>query len=400
MEGNNLDFAALGTMHREEKILSSIDYTRGIGEYATAEDIASFMRGRKRARHIYSADLRQDGVVVQEKMSKYLAQKDHVNSGALKEALKSPLHLFYELDGGWRQKLEEFEARKSYFVLGEFIHQAILEPTRFDRVVVEPKVSLASKAGVVSLIEFWENLIKNACIEDGEDYEAKIEAAKLSIETQGFSLEKMDGLKAYYVTLKQGSGYDAVNEYDKEVIEIIRFNYFRYGGGLFPQLLKRSKREISMYYADPLTGIKLRIRPDAIQFAENIGCNAIISVKSTNAESIAHFAYQSAKLNYELTEGMYCDVASAVTGRDFNCVITIMVQNRPPYGVAALVWNGEDIEIGKYKFRQALQTVHDCRESRLYPGYDANSESGNMGLINMKQPTWNAKELYPVDVND
>lgn len=77
-----------------------------------------------------------------------------------------------------------------------------------------------------------------------------------------------------------------------------------------------------------------------------------------------------------------------------------MVQTLPPYGVAVLVWDAEDIEIGKYKYYQALQTVAECREKGKYPGYDAYAEAGHRGLINMKQPSWNAKELYPVDIDN
>ena len=97
---------------------------------------------------------------------------------------------------------------------------------------------------------------------------------------------------------------------------------------------------------------------------------------------------------------MYLDVAEAVTGRPFTCTIMRMVQTVPPFGVAALVWNAEDLEIGKYKYRQALQIVADCEASRKYPGYDIHAESGNLGFIDMKHPEWNAKELYPTDVDD
>ena len=135
-------------------------------------------------------------------------------------------------------------------------------------------------------------------------------------------------------------------------------------------------------------------------FKENIGENAIISVKSTGVESLSHFYYQSAKLNYELSEGMYQDIVSKVTGRDFNTTIMIMLQTVPPYGVGVMVWNGEDIEIGKYKYRQALQTAYQCEINNSYPTYDAFAEQGNMGLIDMKQPEWNAKDLQPTDIEN
>lgn len=391
-----LDFQSLSSFSEVGNVMKSIDYTRPLNEYATPDQIASFLSTRENAVHIYSDSLRRNGFVIKEDMSKYLAAKDYINSGALKEAIKSPLHLFYQLNSGWKDQLETYEKQKSYFVLGEFIHQAILEPRKFDRVIIEPGYKLNAKDGVKSLISFWEDKLYEA----EEDGVPTSEEVKETIVRAGFDLDKMDGLRQYYVALKTSSGFSSVSETDKLIIDIVYFNYRRYGDGLFLELLKRSKRETSIYYEDPVYNLRQRIRPDAMQFEENIGANTILSVKSTRAESIGHFTYQSAKLNYELSEGMYCEVASAVTGRDFNCVITIMVQTIPPYGVAALVWDGEDIEIGKYKYRQALQTVSDCMESGKYPGYDAYAEAGNRGLIAMKQPEWNTKELHPVDIND
>lgn len=391
-----LNFQSLTAFKPTENLLRSIDYTRPLSEYATPDQIASFLRGRESTFHVYSDTLRRNGIVVKEDMSKYLAAKDYINSGALKEAIKSPLHLFYQLYSGWKDQLEAYENRKSCFVLGEFIHQAILEPRKFERVVVEPGYKLNVKDGVKALISFWEDKL----LEAAQDGAVSLNEVKDITAKSGFDLDKMDGLRYYYSALKAASGFSAVSETDKIIIDIVYMNYKRYGDGLFFDLLKRSKRETSIYYEDPIYNISQRIRPDAMQFEENIGANTIISVKSTRAESIGHFSYQSAKFNYELSEGMYLEVASAVTHRDFNNVITIMVQTIPPYGVAALVWDGEDLEIGKYKYRQALQTVAECLESGKYPGYDAYAESGNRGLIAMKQPQWNAKELHPVDVND
>lgn len=391
-----LNFQSLSSLSEVGNVMKSIDYTRPLNEYATPDQIASFLSTRENAVHIYSDSLRRNGFVIKEDMSKYLAAKDYINSGALKEAIKSPLHLFYQLNSGWKDQLEAYEKTKSYFVLGEFIHQAILEPRKFERVVIEPGYKLNTKDGVKSLIAFWEDKLYEA----EEDEVSTSEEVKETIIKAGFDLDKMDGLRQYYAALKVSSGFSSVSETDKLIIDIVYFNYRRYGDGLFPELLKRSKRETSIYYEDPVYNLRQRIRPDAMQFEENIGANTIISVKSTRAESIGHFTYQSAKLNYELSEGMYCEIASAVTRRDFNCVITIMVQTIPPYGVAALVWDGEDIEIGKYKYHQALQTVSDCLETGKYPGYDAYAEAGNRGLIAMKQPEWNTKELHPVDIND
>ena len=401
---NGLDFESI-FQNEEQKIdAKSIDFTRPLSEYGTAEQISTFVQGRKGTQHIYTRDLQVGGKAVQDAMEKYLAAKDHYNSGSLKESLKTPLHLFYAKESGWRDELEKHRKNAEHFELGNYLHMCILEPTRFKRVTVEPKFGLGSTDGANKLIEFWEDKLEifNKCFVDGDEVDAETgkKAAVLAVEEMGLSLDKIDGKRAYYRILKKISGFEAVSEEHKIIIDIVHRNYKTYGGGILPKIIKNSKREISLYQTDPETGLKVRVRPDAMQFAENIGCNAIISVKSTRAESLGHFYYQSAKLTYELGEGMYQEIASNVTGRDFNCTIMIMFQTQAPFGVAALVWNAEDIEIGKYKYRNALHTALECEVSGKYPGYDAYAEEGHLGLISMKQPDWNAKELFPTDLED
>lgn len=370
--------------------LTSFEFSRPLSEYPTASEIAMFLQQRDKARHIYTRDLNVNGRAIQEAMDKYLSAGEYYPSSALKEALKSPLHLYYYKESGWREALEKYQRNKEYFDLGTFLHQSILEPTKFSRAIVEPGFPMNTREGVAGLISFWTDKVSEA--ENAKELLAKADNEVMNL---GLDMNKIDGMRARYKALKAISGLSAVTAEQKAIIDIVKFNYDRYGDGMFYELLKHSKREISLYYCDPETGLKLRIRPDAMQFAENLGTDTIISVKSTRQDDLQAFFNDTVRLNYGLSEGMYLDVASKVTGRDFRSTIMIMLQTTPPYGVAALVWNAEDLEIGKYRYRQALQTAADCRASGLYPAYDAFAQSGNMGLIDMKQPGWNAKDLLP-----
>ena len=386
----------------DQELVKSIDYTRPLKDYATAQDIANFLKGRREVKEIDLSSLSKHGRVIQDDMEVYL-QDPAYNSGTLKETLKSPLHLYFERESGWKQQLEKVQKEKSYFSLGTFIHSCLLEPDKFNTVTVEPEASRSTTEGINTLISFWEDkIILRGGIINGrhEDGQTVIETAKYYVEDSGRSLDKIDGKRWYYDTLKEMSGLQAIAADQKIIIDAVKFNFNRYGGGILPELMRGVKTEVSMYYTDPVTGLDVRVRLDGLQLAENIGHNTVISVKSTACENLSHFYYHSAKLCYELSEGMYLDVAEAVTGRPFTCTIMLMVQTVPPFGVAALVWNAEDLEIGKYKYRQALQIVADCEASRKYPGYDIHAESGNLGFIDMKQPEWNAKELYPTDVDD
>lgn len=383
-------------------IVKNIDYTRPLSDYATANSIATFLKNRKAIHEIDMHSLSVNGTATQDDMETYL-QNPAYNSGTLKEALKSPLHLYFERESGWKKQLEKAQKEKAYFALGTFIHSCILEPEKFNTVIVEPDTNRATTAGIETLIKFWEDkiILRGGIINDNrEDGNIILETAQHYVSDSGANIEKIDGKRLYYENLKQLSGLTAITATDKIIIDAVKFNFNRYGGGILPELMKGVKTEVSMYYTDPSTGIDTRIRLDGLQTAENIGHNTVISIKSTSCESLSHFYYQSAKLGYELSEGMYLDGAEFVTNRPFTCTIMIMVQTVPPFGVAALIWNAEDIEIGKYKYRQALQTVADCTAAGKYPGYDAYAESDNLGFIDMKQPSWNAKELFPTDIEN
>lgn len=386
----------------EEEVGNSIDFTRPLNEYPTPADIANFLLTDAKPQHIYTESLNVGGVAVQDDMEKYLSNPSF-SSGMLKEALKTPMHLAFSLDGDKRE-LEELQGKKNHFQLGNYLHEAILEPTKFSRAIVEPKYSLASKEGVGIGMEFWEGLI----IEQGQGFNldgeeitaAEVLALAMSITTEkGLSIDKQDGKKMYLENLKTLSGLEAVTEENYFKIQILKRHYEEYGGGILKRLLIHSKREISMYWTDPNTGMQLKIRPDAIQFKENIGVDAIISVKSSGIEDLRAFYYQAAKMHYDLSEGMYQEVATAVTGRDFNTTIMVMLQTVAPYAIAILVWSPEDIETGKHKFRTALQIAKEATENESFPGYDAFAEEGSFGLIQMFLPDWNNKDFLPSQIN-
>lgn len=389
------DLSKASVAQEIKQVESEIDFTRPLSEYATAEQIAAHLAQQgDETQHIYSDSIRENSKeVVADSFERYLGASEHYSSSQLKAAFKSPFHLYYERVSGWKQELEKYRDR-SYFDLGSYLHECILEPTKFSRVVVEPKNNMSSTKGVEDAIAFWENLICDRYAETGEAKEL-IEKARTAAHTLGADFSKLAGKKQYLQELRIKSGLRSVKEDHYQIIDIVRRNYFAYGKGVLPRLIKHSKREISIYSTDPATGLKVRVRPDAMAFEENIGANAIISVKSTSRPDLQSFIRHMASLDYGLSEGMYQEVASRATGRDFNCTIMIMVQTVAPFAVAALVWNGESIEVGKYKYRQALNIAKECEDKGKYPGYEAFAQQGHFGLIDFDLPAWYKQEVEP-----
>ena len=405
---NSMPDLRSAAVSEKELFKGVIDYTRPLNEYPTVQKIVEYLKQNIKPQHIYTESLNVDGHVVQDEMEKYLAN-DGLSSSMLKAALKTPLH-FEFARGEDKEALEKLTGEPPYFNIGTFLHQALLEPTKFSRAIVEPKYSLSSFEGVNIGINFYEKLINKKGIalvvhdKDG-DVVVSETAPHLAYEifnerlvAGGYKLDSLNYKKAYLAQIIEAADIEPVTEDNYLKIQILKRHVDNYGGGIIKRLLTHSKREVSVYHTEPMYGLDLKVRPDAIQFKENIGVDAIISVKSTACEDLDAFYSHTAKLNYDLSEGMYQEVVSEATGRDFNTTITIMLQTVAPYAVAVLVWGAEDIEMGKHKFKNALHNVFEIAQKESIKGYDVFAEDGNYGLINMLLPGWNQKEVLPVNI--
>ncbi|RZJ91431.1 MAG: hypothetical protein EOO20_05090 [Chryseobacterium sp.] len=365
-------------------------------DYPTAQDVIEGIMTKQGDAPVSLSpkELSVNGKVATDKMEKYLANPAN-SSSALKQVLKNPASYFFYVND--RENFKEKD--KSHFELGTFCHLAFLEPHLFDMVVVEPEANRASLEGCNQLVSFWEGLICSKYKYQGVA-DKKLNEAMEHVDAAQLDVKKLAGMKYYIDCLKDVSGHVAIQAKHKAIIDVVKRNYYMYGGGIIPMLLKGAHVEHSFYGKDPSTKIPVRVRPDAFNIEENIGVNAVISFKTTSAEDMGKFIYDSAKYKYELSEGMYQEVMSNITGRQFNVTIMVVLQTVAPFLPAVFIWDAEDLANGKYKYHYALDTIRDCQSTGLYPGFEALAESGNYGIINMKQPEWASKLLQPVDLED
>lgn len=356
-------------------------------DYPAKEDVLEFiaLNDSKPPVNIDLKSLSRNGIVKRDPMEMYL-QSRHISSSNLKNALKTPRSFYYDYERVFEEK------QKPCFQLGTFAHMAFLEPRLFELVKVEPACNQASKGGVLSMIRFYDGLLR-----DTKEYAKEAEDDSPSVNWS------FNALKEYRDKLRQSCldlGYSFISEEMSMIIKALERNYYWYGGGIIRQLLKGALSEVSFYGRDEETGLDVRVRPDYFNIEENIGVNAVISFKTTRADDLGKFYYDCAKLRYELSEGMYQEVMSNVTGRNFNTTIMIMLQTVEPYDVAVLFWSPDDLANGKYKYHYALSIVKDCFDKKWFPGYDAKAEEGARGIIDMQLPEWSKKLLHPVAIDD
>lgn len=368
-ELEGLDPRVLDTLGVSETVLSPLQFDRT--EYTPFEEfLHRLSRLPEKPKKVHNYAFSVNGRVVNDRMEKYLAHEGE-SSSLLKEALKSPRHYLYAR-GNKRKDVRHFE-------LGTFIHSAILEPSRFNKVLVEPEASRAKNEGLHTLIRYYWELL-------GDPQDCVLGDLKMPALRDKLYLLEARAAEA---------GYIFVDTETSRIINNIRIDFKVYGGGILPKMMRYVKTETSMYGKDSSTGLKVKIRPDGLLLEENFGINAILSVKTTCATSVEAFMRDCAKFRYELAEGMYLKVASEITGRRFTATVMIMAQTVMPYQVAAFYWDAEDLEIGKYKYQQAMDIVKQCMDANSWPGFDAKAESGAYGIIQCKLPDYIKSELLP-----
>lgn len=370
-ELEGLDTGVLDTLGVSETVLSPLQFDRT--EYTPFEEfLHRLSQLPERPKKVRNYSLSIHGRVANDRMERYLAH-DGESSSLLKEALKSPRHYLVA------RNMELKPRNTDHFELGTFAHQAILEPLKFEKVIVEPKNNRGQINGVCNLIGFYSDLL-------GIPQTAILSSLKLPA-----LKDMLSDLETRAVNM----GYTSISEDYSSIIRAMKVSFKTYGGGILPKMMQYVKTETSMYGKDPSTGLKVKIRPDGLLLEENFGINAILSVKTTCATSVEAFMRDCAKFRYELAEGMYLKAASEITGRRFTATVMIMAQTVMPYQVAVFYWDAEDLEIGKYKYAQAMDIVKQCMDANSWPGFDAKAESGAYGIIQCKLPDYIKSELLP-----
>ena len=303
-------------------------------------------------------ELAKNGEIVKEPMSDYLS-RNAISSSALAKTKISPKAIKYEYDN---QLDETTEKTKDFLNLGTLIHQALLEPELFKKVKKEPKVDLRTSDGTREAIRFY------------------ISLRNPKPTYQGISKMKIHQLRKILNDEKLVCKYYVATESQYTIIEEIKKNYFTYGGGIIPALLKGAFIETSIYTQEPNYYFTEKIRPDFFNIEENIGVNLIASLKSTSAKSLEDFRQQAISLNYGLKEGFYQRVMSHVTERQFAHII-IGLQTTPPYDVFLLLWTRESIEIAIQEAAHYVDIINDCFKSGIFLGMESKAEDGNRGII-------------------
>lgn len=125
--------------------------------------------------------------------------------------------------------------------------------------------------------------------------------------------------------------------------------------------------ELSMWWDDPMTGIRCRGRID--WHFERDGVPYNVDYKSTADAGPHAFARSCAEYGYHVQGAAYEQALRVLTGAELTVTKLVAQEKKPPYLVAVYTFAEWDLSIGLDKWHEALRQLAWCRENDEWPGY-------------------------------
>ena len=151
------------------------------------------------------------------------------------------------------------------------------------------------------------------------------------------------------------------------------------------RLLERGQAELSGYWHDDATGVRLRFRPD---FLPEIGGGRqiIVDYKTAVSADPRHFERKLIDFGYHQQAAWYIDGLRETTGCEDAAFLFIVQQKTAPFLVSLCQLQPEAIELGRRQNRLAIDLYARCTADNSWPGYG--DDIYQCGL-----PAWAAKQI-------
>lgn len=149
-------------------------------------------------------------------------------------------------------------------------------------------------------------------------------------------------------------------------------------------LIKNTEYQLSLFWTDPETGIKLKTRPDFCKRKKNV----IVNVKTTTDGSPAGFSKELAKWSYPLQATIEIRGAIA-TGlmEQVDNYFWLVVEKEPPFNACIYEFSQDDRNAGDMELNYILARIKKAEEQNLYPGYTENALN-EYGILTAAIPAW------------
>lgn len=193
---------------------------------------------------------------------------------------------------------------------------------------------------------------------------------------------------------EQNLGKKALTQEVMELLENIQRAIGLHSTGA--TLVRNGRKEMSFFWTDAETGIACKFRPDvllldggeAVTLGTALELDALqhvigqLDLKSTRDAERNAFRRDIFKLGYDIQAAYYSDPLSEYLQRPIPFKF-LAVESAAPHGVALYGVGERLMQIGRSKYRAALQLLQWCRERDEWPSYQPFSDEDQI-----EAPTW------------
>lgn len=124
--------------------------------------------------------------------------------------------------------------------------------------------------------------------------------------------------------------------------------------------------ELSGYWHDPETGVRLRFRTDWLcQPGRVVG----LDYKTTTNASPEHCIRSAADYGYHMQKAWYLDGLAATEVSDDADFLLAFQAKTPPFLVSVIRIRPHHVDLGRRRNRLAINAYHQCTETGIWPGY-------------------------------
>jgi hypothetical protein len=163
-------------------------------------------------------------------------------------------------------------------------------------------------------------------------------------------------------------GKSCITKDQMEIAQVMAGKVFAHP--IAAKLLDAGTPEMSGYWHDDATGVRLRFRTDWLtEPMARSGRIICVDYKSAVSADPRHFAKQCADFGYHMQQAWYEDGLREVEVAESVGFVFIVQQKTPPFLVSVNAIPPEHVERGRLLNRRAIELYAECAETNTWPGY-------------------------------
>lgn len=278
----------------------------------------------------------------------YHADKSAVGSSSLRLMLDSPKAFQWGFFKGYEK--EQTENMR----LGRLIHMAVLEGSKFkERYVVMPQFTGRTLKGEI---------------------------------TSSPNCKEVKDKREAWLSDQRPDAVITTEEEVEMITGIIDGLMERIDG---PELFQRGRPEVSGFYRDPETGIKLKVRPDFL----SLNSNLLVDLKSARTSERRRFGSNSFSDRYDFQMAMYRQGVMAISGVKPSLVAMVSVEKKWPFENGIYWYEESDFIKADGDYRTALTRLAQCMKENKWPQRQQRAER-------IYTPNWFINESVEMDIEN